>query len=599
MTTPRAILSPSSFPTSRRSGGGSPTTPTSPTRACRPPCSAPPASRSRCCSKARPGVGKTAAAQALAAALDTRLVRLQCYEGIDSTEALYEWNYARQLLGIRLAEARGRGARRRRPVHPRVPRRTTAAERAASPRPAAGGAAGRRGRPRRRRVRGVPVRTARRVVGDDPRARHPARRVPADRRADVEPHPRPARRAQASVPVPLDRLPGPGTRQRDHPHARACGDARRSPTRSPPPSSRLRTLDVQKAPGHRRGDRVGRRPARCSDSRCSMPRRPRSRSGRCSSTATTPSSPPPARSTGSPPVDPRRRRRGRPVRRPAAPRRHRGHARTGRALAAALAIAAPSTTNELYWLARVTVAGDRNELATFDAVFAEVFRGLVDVADSRGAPEQPRLPPAVERGDRRTDAATDAHGSRPGRAAASPARRGPRWSTATTSRRAPDRRARQRARRAPPARLRIVHARGAGAPAPPDVAHEGRHPIDVRVGGADVTRGRRHRSARQHPARPPDRWRPGDAAYAAASPSGAAASCCIADVSGSMEAYSRAYLYLLHGAVRALARRDVRVLDAAHAADAHARRARSGAGARHGRWPRPTTGRAGHASAAR
>jgi MoxR-like ATPase len=53
------------------------------------------------------GVGKTAAAQALAAALDTRLVRLQCYEGIDSTEALYEWNYARQLLGIRLAEARG------------------------------------------------------------------------------------------------------------------------------------------------------------------------------------------------------------------------------------------------------------------------------------------------------------------------------------------------------------------------------------------------------------------------------------------------------------------------------------------------------------
>jgi MoxR-like ATPase len=53
------------------------------------------------------GVGKTAAAKALAAALDTPLVRLQCYEGIDSTEALYEWNYARQLLSIRLAEARG------------------------------------------------------------------------------------------------------------------------------------------------------------------------------------------------------------------------------------------------------------------------------------------------------------------------------------------------------------------------------------------------------------------------------------------------------------------------------------------------------------
>jgi MoxR-like ATPase len=51
------------------------------------------------------GVGKTEAAKALAAALDTRLVRLQCYEGIDASEALYEWNYPRQLLGIRLAEA--------------------------------------------------------------------------------------------------------------------------------------------------------------------------------------------------------------------------------------------------------------------------------------------------------------------------------------------------------------------------------------------------------------------------------------------------------------------------------------------------------------
>jgi MoxR-like ATPase len=53
------------------------------------------------------GVGKTEAAKALAAALDTPLVRLQCYEGIDAGEALYEWNYPRQLLGIRLAEARG------------------------------------------------------------------------------------------------------------------------------------------------------------------------------------------------------------------------------------------------------------------------------------------------------------------------------------------------------------------------------------------------------------------------------------------------------------------------------------------------------------
>jgi MoxR-like ATPase len=52
------------------------------------------------------GVGKTEAAKALARALDTPLFRLQCYEGIDAGEALYEWNHQRQLLGIRLAEVR-------------------------------------------------------------------------------------------------------------------------------------------------------------------------------------------------------------------------------------------------------------------------------------------------------------------------------------------------------------------------------------------------------------------------------------------------------------------------------------------------------------
>ncbi len=58
-----------------------------------------------------PGVGKTEAAKALAAALDTPLIRLQCYEGLTSAEALYEWNYPRQLLAIRLAEARGEAPR--------------------------------------------------------------------------------------------------------------------------------------------------------------------------------------------------------------------------------------------------------------------------------------------------------------------------------------------------------------------------------------------------------------------------------------------------------------------------------------------------------
>jgi MoxR-like ATPase len=52
------------------------------------------------------GVGKTEAAKSLALVLDTPLIRLQCYEGIDAAEALYEWNYPRQLLSIRLADHR-------------------------------------------------------------------------------------------------------------------------------------------------------------------------------------------------------------------------------------------------------------------------------------------------------------------------------------------------------------------------------------------------------------------------------------------------------------------------------------------------------------
>ena len=60
-----------------------------------------------------PGVGKTEVAKVLANALDTELIRLQCYEGLDVNTALYEWNYAKQLLHIKLQEGTAASTRER------------------------------------------------------------------------------------------------------------------------------------------------------------------------------------------------------------------------------------------------------------------------------------------------------------------------------------------------------------------------------------------------------------------------------------------------------------------------------------------------------
>ena len=123
------------------------------------------------------GVGKTEVAKVLAAWTGGELIRLQCYEGIDAAQAVYDWDYGRQLLHLRAAEASGESAGRT----------TDALEaelyqerflvkrallRAIEPRErSAAGAADRRDRPRRRRVRGLPARGAVRLADHGPRAR--------------------------------------------------------------------------------------------------------------------------------------------------------------------------------------------------------------------------------------------------------------------------------------------------------------------------------------------------------------------------------------------------------------------------------------------
>src|SRR5438874_4468243 len=59
------------------------------------------------------GVGKTEIAKVLASTLGRRLIRLQCYEGLDVASAVYEWNYAAQMIAIRVAEAEGAHDRER------------------------------------------------------------------------------------------------------------------------------------------------------------------------------------------------------------------------------------------------------------------------------------------------------------------------------------------------------------------------------------------------------------------------------------------------------------------------------------------------------
>ena len=210
--------------------------------------------------------------------------------------------------------------------------------------------------------------------------------------------------------------------------------------------------------------------------------------------------------------------------------------------AAAVELARPETVDELYWLARVTLVDRQDQLGAFDRVFAGVFRGWTDVADQRGDPTSPALPPQVKARARPNAPETVGRPSgqaptiSPGSAADEDARPGV-LMTASVEERL---RHKDFAEYTPLelatlrrliAELRIIAPRqrsrrttGAATGARLDVRRTLRH--SHRTGGDPVRRQYRRRQER------PRRI------------------VLIADVSGSMEAYARVYLQLLQGAVR-------------------------------------------------
>src|SRR5881398_3018231 len=152
------------------------------------------------------GVGKTEVGRTLAAVLKTELIRLQCYEGLDVNTAVYEWDYPRQMLEIRLLEGRGEAGGDARHLQRPVPHPPPPAQGARELSASAARPVDRRDRQGGRGVRGLPARGARRLRHHDSGDRNDQGGAPAARHHHEQPHARGARRPEAPLPVSLDRL---------------------------------------------------------------------------------------------------------------------------------------------------------------------------------------------------------------------------------------------------------------------------------------------------------------------------------------------------------------------------------------------------------
>ena len=198
------------------------------------------------------GVGKTEIAKVLSAALGRKLIRLQCYEGLDVASAVYEWNSAAQMIAIRLAEAAGDTDREQLSSD-------IFAERYLIKRPLL--------QALEPDVAGAPVllideldradeafeayllEILSRLPGDDPRTRHREGAAAADRHHHLEPHPRDPRRAEAPLSLSLGRLSQCRARTCDR-QDRACpASPRNCRSRWSRFVQALRDQDFYKSPG--------------------------------------------------------------------------------------------------------------------------------------------------------------------------------------------------------------------------------------------------------------------------------------------------------------------------------------------------------------
>ena len=235
------------------------------------------------------GVGKTEIAKVLAAALGKKLVRLQCYEGLDIASAVYEWNYPRQMIEIRLAESAGRVDRDALAHDIFAPRFLLKRPLLEALAPDDGIAPvllidelDRTDEPFEAYLLEVLAEYQVTIPELGPITRGDA----AGRRHHVEPHARDPRRDQAPLPLSLGRLSGRAARARDRPPQVSAGAANRWRARSSRSRSGCARWTCSRRPASRRRSTGPRRWSRSTASR-SIRRRSPTRPACCSSTRTT------------------------------------------------------------------------------------------------------------------------------------------------------------------------------------------------------------------------------------------------------------------------------------------------------------------------